>query len=441
MEYLPKRLRTAFNPQGIQDWMLGKPGDIKFLPRMPYGKGTFHSFRNVPVRPFPLLAGRTHVSIGFNDLGELLVAEWTGHGGDPVRFVGYEASEYSVAKFLVVADMLGDPLSEVDEILQVWYSAAWSSKTMDSFRRSIANVLQNDTISEAVRALLRNWRKANISLRVARSKWLESQKCTWSYIGTFHRKSDRLALCRYYLTGEFLDAQVGSVVMFSQTVSIEGDENALNSTKVTDMLKHGPDDLVSNWISITRERIARLKRKVEAKEVIIVLHHRAVQLSDRVTIAAIRNLDARSMSWSNLVDYMKADDFFKLARAVSSATDTVHHVQSMNWQFDVHGAHLMDYDDRNTRVELIKASEVFFSRLVISNGLRPFLLCPPIDNILNLVGYMLARHYANSWFSQFVQLEGGTLSSHKCHGIQSFPDPHARTIFTMYMELTMRCEE
>ena len=66
-----------------------------------------------------LAFGTTHVAVGFVDLGALSAyrIEQDVMPG-PLRWVGYEASPYAVAKTLVVAQMLrsGAP---VDDIVQV----------------------------------------------------------------------------------------------------------------------------------------------------------------------------------------------------------------------------------------------------------------------------------------------------------------------------------
>ena len=55
-----------------------------------------------------------------------------------------------------------------------------------------------------------------MKLSKAREKWLEATAgCYRSEIGNFKQKIDRQALCAYFLTGELLLGEVGSVLMFS----------------------------------------------------------------------------------------------------------------------------------------------------------------------------------------------------------------------------------
>lgn len=60
------------------------------------------------------------------------------------------------------------------------------------------------------------------------------------------------------------------------------------------------------------------------------------------TLAAIRNLQPYTISWSNVPDYIAPAEFHKMARAVSANEDTVHFMHSMNWVKDVMGAFHID---------------------------------------------------------------------------------------------------
>ena len=85
----------------------------------------------------------THVAVGFTDLGVFhsfdYSEEWT--TSRPLRWVGYEASAYCVAKTTVVVALIERGAAK-EEIMQVWYSAAWSWDTLKAFRAAI-NYLKN----------------------------------------------------------------------------------------------------------------------------------------------------------------------------------------------------------------------------------------------------------------------------------------------------------
>ena len=88
-------------------------------------------------------ANASHVSVGFTDLSMFFNVqyreEWSRE--KPLRWVGYEASAYCVAKTAVVVAMVESGAS-TEQIMQVWYSAAWSWDTLKAFRAAI-KYLQN----------------------------------------------------------------------------------------------------------------------------------------------------------------------------------------------------------------------------------------------------------------------------------------------------------
>lgn len=105
-------------------------GDVTFRPRIPYNRTILNTYGNAPRPPVELQPGRTAVDIGFLDFmglahsAALSAAALQARDGTeadrvaPARWVGYEASEFSVAKALVVSEMLvaGTP---ADHIVQV----------------------------------------------------------------------------------------------------------------------------------------------------------------------------------------------------------------------------------------------------------------------------------------------------------------------------------
>lgn len=88
-------------------------------------------FMNAPASPLAdFQCGTVHVSIGFNDLGELLSSSLHRssaasdiNGTQPLRFVGVDKSEYAVARCLVIRELLLDPQVPISVVFQVWYSA------------------------------------------------------------------------------------------------------------------------------------------------------------------------------------------------------------------------------------------------------------------------------------------------------------------------------
>ena len=91
-----------------------------------YDHRVLHSFNNTPCLNERISPGTTHVGVGFVDLGGLSASllQW-GEGElqsalqAPLKWVGYDASPYAIAKTLVIKHII-EAGAAVDDILQVW---------------------------------------------------------------------------------------------------------------------------------------------------------------------------------------------------------------------------------------------------------------------------------------------------------------------------------
>jgi hypothetical protein len=151
-------------------------------------------------------------------------------------------------------------------VMQVRYSAAWSTAVRESFRAAATAALLSSTAVESpeVTLILRIWTQSSVSLVAARRGWAELCQKSWTQIGTFQRQEDQHALCQYVLTGQLLDAQVGSSVMFDtppkgeichdpcflQTITNAALMNECRTSKV---------DIVVAATKIARMRVQRLR--------------------------------------------------------------------------------------------------------------------------------------------------------------------------------------
>ncbi|CAD7928586.1 unnamed protein product [Amoebophrya sp. A120] len=57
-------------------------------------------------------------------------------------FVGFCSQAYTVAKFNVIADMLGQENTPLEDVVQVWYSSIWTRSCLRNFFASCVNVLE-----------------------------------------------------------------------------------------------------------------------------------------------------------------------------------------------------------------------------------------------------------------------------------------------------------
>jgi hypothetical protein len=101
----------------------------------------------------------------------------------------------------------------------VWYSAAWSSATLEAFQAALSTLLATckHELQAEVLDFLHHWHLSDsVPLASSRKQWLDSTTDQYSsLIGNFKEKEDRMAMCSYVLTGQLLEGEVGSTVMFS----------------------------------------------------------------------------------------------------------------------------------------------------------------------------------------------------------------------------------
>ena len=137
------RLRTT-SPSKLSWYKQAKHGDLYPFEMTPYEPRVMHSFCNQANKPEILEPGSTHVAVGFTDLSQFLLAAIYKRPlsrEQPLRWIGYEASAFCAAKTAVIVAMLRMSVCS-DRIIQVWYSATWTTQTLQSFREAITYLLK-----------------------------------------------------------------------------------------------------------------------------------------------------------------------------------------------------------------------------------------------------------------------------------------------------------
>jgi hypothetical protein len=175
-----------------------------------YYARTRSSFSNSVSRADVYYFNSTHVAIGFNDFTNLLGASLCKNSAidAPLNFVGFEMSEFAVAKCKVVAQMLGRSSVPISSGMEVWLSSTWSATTLQHFRGSVTVVLESlRGENPGVVGYLRHWASTEpISAANARSNYFSNlvRKSKLSLLApySFRRQVDRLDLMQYLLSGE-----------------------------------------------------------------------------------------------------------------------------------------------------------------------------------------------------------------------------------------------
>ena len=391
-------------------------------------------FSDVMNRAERLEVGSTHVAIGFVDLGQLREAEFFPTDAasllpstrEPVRWVGLEASPYCVAKTIVITTML-KMQSPADCILQVWYSAAWSSVTVKAFRRAVTSALTTDMSDhsgvhhEEVRVLLRHWQTASVILDHARQGWLDSAPDMekWRLIGNFTGKVDRLALCTYLLTGQLLPATEGSVTFFSFPSDYWG-KNVQNQyffeslpldCVFQERKSAGCGDVLSAAISYIRGGIEKLQNQIIQGNLIVDIRLLVVEPKNPRSMAEIAALDPHSIYWSNVCDYYSAEEFHSMARACSGK-NTVHSAYSTNWPSEVKGLSLDSVipedmngiSDDNLSSALAQAMSGYsdyIHGLYVTHSYCEFMRSPPVGDPRNVIEFGTCWLFKDNWVKTF----------------------------------------
>lgn len=469
--------RLGSNDPAALKWLFESPAgavrdrageDLRYDPHI------WHSFSNAENRVVTLTEGRTHVAVGFVDLGVLRDAVFSPKDAlpGPLRFVGVEGSPYAVAKTAVVDAMLRGG-AETDAVLQVWYSAAWSAATLTAFRTAVTDLLQRGGADNAhgaaqrhpeVAALLRAWQLRDVPLSLARKQWLKELGHTWTEIAAFTKRADRDAMCAYILTGQLLEADVGSVCMFVLPPGFPS-QRALNECvfhciPVQQLWRRRRDapDVVAAAVAHLRHGIADLGARVTAGKLTVELRLQILSLSATAELASISALKPYTMSWSNVSDYMPMRDFHAMARACSGpgGEDTIHFGYSMNWPVLVKGASVLDWmltqpdspqpGERNPLQMMQSGAVTTIGMLYDVLGCKPYLLYPPEDDMRNLVDFMLYMApttedgrfgFRDKWANAFFAAARLQDRSRQVGAVEpSMYSPLSRTASTVYFTYT-----
>eukprot|EP00392_Amoebophrya_sp_AT5.2_P003767 g3772.t1 len=421
-----------------------------------------------------LFFGTTHLAVGFADLSLLATAKIEGsfEKDGPLVFHGVDQSEYAVARAFLIKHMLLDPDISAGQILEVWYSATWSDQVWtEAARDRFASAIRTayEEVENSLRDnagilmhLLETWlesiRKSTVvSVARARKEWFDTSgmrsdpDCTTFEIGSLLDEQDRIAACKYSATGDLHASpagrpQCGNITFWEQVAESVRRPGSDNVNTVFDVLPvervvaakqkyrgstGGAGTARPNIVDAIRScllaDVVKLKNLVMTKQVCVhplVETARATDDSDDEGEGAGEDsnfvklaccLAPRTVSWSNIVDYMYTPDLHRMAAAISkgSTEPVVHYAYSMNYYRDVHGFNLYDYDrarDRRAILDEIrspikKIGEVSKSSLLrpmLESDLRHLSVVPPNTSVHNVVEYCMARRYGPKYVDWFL---------------------------------------
>ena len=428
---LAKRLRYMNRPR-LEWYFTAQPGDIyKDRVTRSHARCIRYSYSNQAYKTEILTQGKTHVAIGFVDLGILMASHIRGGGNSPLKFVGIDSCPFIIAKTLLIWQLIShagttacarERQSLQNHIAQVWFSTTWSHDTESAVRESLSSLLSSsaEPFDAEVRSILEHWHEApSIPLTKAREKLrsLNSKTGRNIPIGMMKRQRDRIALSKYALTGDFCvsDPVCGSIILLDcpdgtpPPVKNESVFSALDFMAVMELSNRNPRSTIVDVAEM--HALSGIKKLVEwrgANRVSVEL--RCSRVEDAIDdIAAMKPW---TMSWSNILDYTGHREFHQMARKCSKHGNTVHFAYSMNWVTEVWGTCLIDYagsanaDYRKTLLENADpAMQIMFRQL----GWEEYFRFPLPENPINIVAKVLECTRYEEWTNYFFSFsrQGG----------------------------------
>ena len=398
---IPKRLNPPTNTRmkwyTSPDTQLGSVCPEEWDDQCIYPSNIRHNFANQSYREEIICGGKTHVAVGFVDLGFLLNAQIKDSENGPLRFVGVERCPFSVAKTLVIWEILrmdGEEEMMTRAALQVWYSSGWEDATLDVFKTSVSRVLSKGyTDSDEVERILIHWHSTeSVALKVAREAWSRTNGPNSSFIANFQHKSDRVDMARYELTGDVALSGIptqGSITRFAvpKMVAESAKDESIFAVVDFSRIKLDPKKTIFKSVEeFLLSRIQRLRRWAIGGVVTVELHCKSVERF----IPQIAALHPWTISWSNVLDYFDDTKFHQIARACSIHGDTIHFGCSMNWPGRTFGTCLLDMHSASSRADIIRASREAQKQHLTLFGLADRLRHPLPGNPLNSTGDFLA---------------------------------------------------
>ncbi len=407
----------------------GEPKDVRFFNEhgvaTPYIAGA-HSFGNTPSEQLTLWAGDVHVAIGFCDLGQLRVMNFTdaatpsnmgksaaasavaaaaptsAPASAPVMWHGVEACAINVAKTLVLLRMIADASVSVDAVVEVWYSVTWRPTTLFAFRTALGSELFAQRTAASVTAdvlkQLRHWCDVTpLPLSEARKRWLDKVGDA-SNTFNFTQQQDRIAFAAYLFSGDVLPAEEKSCASLTHFSLVKGDTAEQNVFSIVPLdvlmrLRTQHSDVTAAATAYLCAGIERLRTHLTSGRVRVTLQHALVTPGDQDLIAQLRTLRPNSVSWSNCIDYIPPRDVHRFAAAISRPATlggTLHVAYSMNWPRNTVGAIVFDYSSAAVTHIKQQTKEVMDTWLPASA--RPYVLSPPLVDLMDATCFYLLHH-------------------------------------------------
>jgi hypothetical protein len=230
----------------------------------------------------------------------------------------------------------------------------------------------------------------------------------------FANLHDRVDMIRYFLTGEF--GLLGEEPCSASIIMFDCPPAAVHMSGISVFTTLTIQDVVTSvdWNGsyfqtaekVKESRMSTLmehaqKEKIKIKLSVSILGPNASAVKE---IAA---LQPKTISWSNIMDYMDKVEFHSVAKACSSTA--THFGYSMNWPRLIYGASLIDYPKEAIRI-IREAEQDTNKKLKKLCGRNRHIFMTPIQhNPLNTTSSFLAKRCYPHWVNHFFDDHNATI--------------------------------
>ena len=398
----------------------------------PYMSEHQNIFRNSPTIPIEIGAGETMVYFGFVDLCPLLwVSKYRFPRPETVHFYGYDESELSVARSILIYEMLKTSPTEVSDktILQTWFSSCWDRETKEQFEKFIKKKVPSIG-NELLRNYAQIWmHKRNMSVKFAQESFSRNlNEVNLMALNNLELQQDRLFYARYLFTGCLFmkpkyEAVCGNCTMFPTSddlfsrTKFEDFFNSVDIYTFSDKMQQceTTETFFGIIIEATVSQLHTLRKLIAAGKIRCHLFLKKISPKDFKFASEIQQLNPTLIDWSNLPDYWYRDTFLGFARNCQSAM-TEHHFHSMNWIQRVYGASYIDFKDDKTLLEKLyseykkaKTEEALDKNYPLC-FLKGYVRCPLFELPTNEFTEYAACKYGNDYLKYILTERNGEVA-------------------------------
>ena len=385
----------------------------------------YQTMRNTPVLKALFEEGKAYVSVEFVDLQELIYADFilqeNAGTSSKVQYIGYEMSEIAVARAKIILELLYSDVP-VENVLQIWFSSCLTT----SAQTVLKNVCQALLVKEEdtkLKTLFEFWNSSKIDLKSAKLRWSQYlSDSQMKALDNLRKEQDRIEYARYLLTGQIFlkdgeKPSFGNSTMFELPKGYDNykkdSENFFFAMSMYDFPYS--ESLMNSAVEKTILGVQALRSLMKRNKIEVILKVKKFESGEEKLFKEVKSYNPKKIEWSNIPDYMTADQFLTIAKKCS-ADLTVHTFHIMNWVKVVYGACLIDYFpleialsygtlvDHNGQVER-KYRELeaeYNARFFAARSSQPFLRQDQtFENVMNVSDQILADQFKGK-FIEFM---------------------------------------